>query len=70
MKNLNESVVESLDGFRTELLPYLPYLLQDLWEIEADPDTMLSLIKQYIRQDRLNILDLGCGKGAVTIKIA
>jgi SAM-dependent methyltransferase len=70
MKNLDESVVESLDGFQTELLPYLPYLLQDLWEIGADPNTMLSLIKQYIRLDKLNILDLGCGKGAVSIKIA
>jgi SAM-dependent methyltransferase len=70
MKDLNESVVESLDGFQTELLPYLPYLLQDLWEIGADPNTMLSLIKQYIRLDKLNILDLGCGKGAVSIKIA
>jgi cyclopropane fatty-acyl-phospholipid synthase-like methyltransferase len=70
MKNLNESVVESLDGFQTELLPYLPYLLQDLWEIGADPKTMLSLIKQYIRLDKLKILDLGCGKGAVSIKIA
>ena len=70
MKNLNESVVESLDGFQTELLPYLPYLLQDLWEIGADPNTMISLIKQYISLDKLNILDLGCGKGAVSIKIA
>jgi SAM-dependent methyltransferase len=70
MKNLNESIVESLDGFQTELLPYLPYLLQDLWEIGADPNTMLSLIKQNIRLDKLSILDLGCGKGAVSIKIA
>jgi cyclopropane fatty-acyl-phospholipid synthase-like methyltransferase len=70
MKSLNESVVESLDGFQTELLQYLPYLLQDLWEIGADPDTMLSLIKQYLRPNKLNILDLGCGKGAVSIKIA
>jgi SAM-dependent methyltransferase len=70
MKNLNESVVESLDGFHTELLPYLPYLLQDIWEIGADPNTMLSLIKQYVRLDKLSILDLGCGKGAVSIKIA
>ena len=70
MKTLNESIVESLDGFQPELLPYLPYLLQDLWEIGADPSTMLSLIKQYMRQDKLNILDLGCGKGAVSIKIA
>lgn len=70
MKTLNESIVDSLDGSQIELLPYLPYLLQDLWEIGSDPDTMLSLIKKYVNLERLNILDLGCGKGAVSIRIA
>lgn len=70
MKSLNESILESLDGSQIELLTYLPFLLQDLREIGANPSTMISLIKQYIKQDKLSILDLGCGKGAVSIKIA
>lgn len=69
MKSLNESILESLDGSQIELLTYLPFLLQDLREIGANPSTMISLIKQYIKQDKLSILDLGCGKGAVSIKI-
>ncbi len=69
-KDINESILESLDGSQAELLPYLPYILQDLWEIGADPAIMLALIKGHIGGKKLKILDLGCGKGAVSVNIA
>jgi SAM-dependent methyltransferase len=71
MKTVEESVVIAMDGSDKELFPYFPYLLQDLWEIGTDPGTIIKLIdNQFTIWDSLNILDLGCGKGAVSIKIA
>jgi len=71
MDDLKKSILESLDGSRQEdLFPFLPYLLQDLWDMGADPATMLALIKDNIQIKKPRILDLGCGKGAVAITIA
>jgi cyclopropane fatty-acyl-phospholipid synthase-like methyltransferase len=70
MEKVEKIVVESLDGIEIELFPYLPYILQDLWELGSDPSIMLSLIKENIENKKLKVLDLGCGKGAVSISIA
>jgi len=71
MKSIEESVVTSMDGTDKELFPFLPYILQDLWEIGADPDVIISLICKHTNKfHNLKVLDLGCGKGAVSIKIA
>ncbi len=69
MKTLEESVVTAMDGSEPSLFPYLPYILQDIWEIGADPDVIIKLIKnQFNSYNHLKILDLGCGKGAVSVK--
>ncbi len=47
MKTLDESVVTAMDGSDKELFSYLPYILQDLWEIGADPDAIINLIGRY-----------------------
>ena len=65
MEEIQNSIVEALDGPDIELYPYLPYLLQDLWEIGADPSIMLALLKNNIKKKKLRIMDLGCGKAAV-----
>jgi SAM-dependent methyltransferase len=71
MKSIEESVVTAMDGTDIELFPFLPYILQDLWEIGADPDVIISLICKHSNNfSNLKVLDLGCGKGAVSIKIA
>lgn len=71
MKSLEESVVVAMDGDDTGIFPYLPYILQDFWEIGSSPADMIKLIERHTTNySRLNVLDLGCGKGAVSIRIA
>lgn len=71
MKDLKSSIVESLDGgANPELFPFLPYLLQDLQEIGTDPVLAEKMIRRNITKHPLKVLDLGCGKGAVSIHLA
>jgi ubiquinone/menaquinone biosynthesis C-methylase UbiE len=71
MKDLKESVIESLDGTSQDLFPYFPYLLQDLQEMGTDSKVVSRLVKKNIDDSNpLKILDLGCGKGAVSVRLA
>lgn len=71
MQTLEECVVRVMGGNDPELFPFLPYILQDLWELGSDPDTIITLIRRYFSgYGKLSVLDLGCGKGAVSIKTA
>jgi ubiquinone/menaquinone biosynthesis C-methylase UbiE len=71
MKILEESVVTAMDGSDKELFQFLPYILQDLWEIGTDPKIVIRLISRYFNNHAdLKILDLGCGKGAVSVKVS
>ena len=61
----------SLTAETTELIPFLPYLLQDFWLLGSDPNAMTELIKTHVDySENTKVLDLACGKGAVSIKIA
>jgi len=70
-KTTEEKLAGSLTAETTELLPFLPYLLQDFWALGSDPAAMAELIKKHlvISKDTI-ILDLGCGKGAVSVAVA
>ncbi|MBN2407791.1 MAG: methyltransferase domain-containing protein [Elusimicrobia bacterium] len=71
MRSLEESIIRSLDGTDKELYPFLPYILQDIWEIGTDPGTIISLIRKHFPEPQsLKVLDLACGKGAVSVKLA
>ena len=51
------------------LYPYLSYILQDRWEIGSEPQTIIHIIEKHFKNYAdLKILDLGCGKGAVSIR--
>lgn len=64
-------IARSLTAENPELIPHLPYLLQDLWELGTPPDDIANLIKKYIPDPQsLRILDLACGKGAIGIPLA
>lgn len=69
--SLEESVVRAMDGTDPALFPYLPYILQDTWEIGTDPGSIIKLISKHFKYpDKLTLLDLGCGKGAVSVQVA
>jgi ubiquinone/menaquinone biosynthesis C-methylase UbiE len=66
-----EKLVASLTGETTELLPFLPYLLQDFWELGSEPAIMVDLVKRHgSLTEKIKVLDLACGKGAVSVRLA
>ncbi len=72
MADLIDSVTISLDGNDRDLFPFFPYLLKDLWELGSSSEVLLNLLQEnHIHEnlDEFNILDLGCGKGAVAIPV-
>ena len=71
MKTLEESIAAAMDTKDMDIVPFLPYILQDFWEMGTPPGIVIELIqKQYKNYPDLNVLDLGCGKGAVSVKLA
>lgn len=69
--SIKESVVFAMDGTDTGLYPFLPYILQDIWEFGASPEEVITLLKkQFDSHIDLRLLDLGCGKGPVSVKAA
>lgn len=72
MKSVEESVVvTAMDGSDPALFRYLPYILQDSWELGSDPKALVAVVKKYApARECLTVLDLGCGKGAVSVLIA
>ena len=68
---VEEKLAKSLTAESTELIPYLPYLLQDLWELGSSPRDILKIITKHILVSKeTKVLDLACGKGAVSVNLA
>jgi len=61
----------SLTADTVDLLPYLPYLLQDFWELGSDPLAMVKILQEREGLEKgARVLDLACGKGAVAVRVA
>ena len=70
-REIQEKLAGSLTAETTKLLPFLPYLLQDFWELGSNPNAVVELIEKYIDiSENTKVLDLACGKGAVSVTIA
>lgn len=66
-----EKLAQSLTSDETGIIPFLPYILQDFWELGSSPTDMLALFKEHIAIDKdMRVLDLACGKGAVSVQLA
>lgn len=71
MTSVEYKLAKSLTAETTELIPYLPYLLQDIWELGSIPTDISGLLSEYTSISASSrILDLACGKGAVSIFLA
>jgi len=70
MKTLNESITTAMDSQDVEIVPFLPYILQDFWEIGTPPEVVIRVVKTQRFVPLQHVLDLGCGKGAVLVNLA
>ena len=52
------------------LLPFVPELLQDFDELGSDADLIAEVLADLNLPKSAKVLDLGCGKGAVSVEIA
>ena len=69
--SLEESIARAMDGSDGRIVPFLPYIFQDVWELGAVPGTVIDIVRRHARDlSRLRVLDLGCGKGAVSVRLA
>jgi ubiquinone/menaquinone biosynthesis C-methylase UbiE len=68
--SLEKSVADSLET-NPHFLPYLLDLLTDLWELGCSLEQIVKAIRQLnLSSDQTEVLDLGSGKGAVSITLA
>ena len=68
---LEESVISVMELTDAGLIKYLSYIFQDWWELGSSPEEIIKIIRKFkTNYSDLNILDLGSGKGAVSIKIS
>jgi len=66
-----EKLAKSLTAEDINLIEYLPYLLQDLWDLGSSPEDIMELLSEHAEITKASkILDLACGKGAVSVKLA
>jgi 2-polyprenyl-3-methyl-5-hydroxy-6-metoxy-1,4-benzoquinol methylase len=66
-----QKLATSLTADMPEAIPFLPYLLQDLWELGSNPRDIIELLSMHAEvSENSKILDLACGKGAVSILLA
>lgn len=71
MKTLQESIAASMDAIDLQILPYIPYILQDFLEIGTPADIIIETVRKHAKQySEIQFLDLGCGKGAVSTELA
>jgi ubiquinone/menaquinone biosynthesis C-methylase UbiE len=70
MKSLADSIALSMDCQSIELVPYLPYILQDFHELGSHAELLSNIVNELKPDKKINVIDLGCGKGAVLCKIA
>jgi 2-polyprenyl-3-methyl-5-hydroxy-6-metoxy-1,4-benzoquinol methylase len=73
MENMTveESIITAMKCNDIKFLKYIPYILQDFWELGTPSEEIIKIIRKYKQNySSLNVLDLGSGKGSVSIKIA
>jgi len=71
MENVSKKEFQhSLDLPNAELEQYIPDLLKGLWELGSMPEYVVEIIRRNNIGVGKNVIDLGCGKGAVLVTLA
>jgi len=69
-KEFSKSLSDSMET-QPDFLPYLPELLVDLWDLGSAPDKIIEILYPLnLPPGATRVLDLGCGKGAVSVQLA
>ncbi len=66
----DDAALASCFNVSLKLLPHLDFLLQDFFALGGAPDEVVSLLRQADLPPSAQVLDLGCGKGAVSLAVA
>jgi len=67
--DVNESVAQAMET-DVRLLPLLPELLSDLWELGPSAKQVVAALESVGVEPDSTVLDLACGKGAVAVALA
>jgi len=67
--DLDQSVAQAMEA-DVRLLPLLPELLTDLWELGPSAEQVLAALESVGVMPDSTVLDLACGKGAVAVALA
>lgn len=70
---MSEKITSIADSLETDpqLLPDMPFLLQDLWSLGSSVAIIIDALKRLpLDPERTHMLDLGCGKGALSVQVA
>ena len=67
--DLDESVARAMET-DVRLLPVLPELLTDLWELGPSAEQVVAALEAVGVAPDSTVLDLACGKGAVAVALA
>jgi cyclopropane fatty-acyl-phospholipid synthase-like methyltransferase len=71
MNDPKQEFLKSLDLPHEDMAPFIPFILEDLWELGSMPMHIATLIRKHIPPGAFQtITDFGCGKGAVLIHLA
>ncbi|MCK4661482.1 MAG: methyltransferase domain-containing protein [Bacteroidales bacterium] len=71
MDDSKQAFLKSLDLIDQEVEKFIPFILEDLWELGSMPDYVIKLVKKNINPFNIKkVVDFGCGKGAVLIKLS
>ena len=69
MRTEQEMVAYALE-IEPALLSYVPELLADLDELGSDAELIVEVLRHFDLPESSRVIDLGCGKGAVSVEIA
>ncbi len=71
MNEVRDDFLDSLDLDDSEIIPFIPEILKNLWGLGSMPEYVIHLVEKHIPSNKLKrIIDLGCGKGSVLIQLS